>query len=30
MLDLDLFDALETMSLMDDYEFEKKWIYFKT
>lgn len=23
MLDLDLFDALETMSLMDDYEFEK-------
>ena len=23
MLDLDLFYALETMSLMDDYEFEK-------
>lgn len=23
MLDLDLFDALETMSLMDNYEFEK-------
>lgn len=23
MLDLDLFDALETISLMDDYEFEK-------
>lgn len=27
---LELFDALETISLMDDYEFEKKWIYFKT
>lgn len=22
--DVDLFDALETISLMDDYEFEKK------
>ena len=29
MLDLDLFDALETISLMDDYEFEKTRLEFE-
>ena len=27
--DLDLFDALETISLMDDYEFEKNRLEFE-